>query len=190
VTQGIAPSIRSVLALSILLCLILLGWGLVVSPLIEMPRDRQAGIAALADELDRLRTIAALRPELARRAASLQAQFAAEGGLWAGASTAAIAARVQDRLRQVVSSSGGRVKSTSEAKEGTASTFRQVTIRFSIEGTLDTVQKTFAAIEASRPALFVDGLTIVAPMNAMARDKPPTLNLDLDVTGYMAAPRS
>ena len=101
-----------------------------------------------------------------------------------------MAAGVQAQLRQVVTGSGGRVKSMSDAKESTGADFHQVTIRFSIEGTLDTVQRTLAAIDASKPALFVDGLTIAAPANVMPRDRAPSLNLDLDVTGYMQAPRS
>jgi hypothetical protein len=189
-TPPFAPPIRRAMALAILLCLLLLSWGLVIGPLIEWPRDRRAEIAALSDQLDRLRAITARQPELERRAAALQGQLAIEGGFWSGASAAAIAAGVQDRIRQVVTGSGGRVKSTSEAKEGTASDFHPLTIRFSIEGTLDTMQKTLAAIEASTPTLYVDGLTIAAPAGVMPRDRPPSLNLDLDVTGYMRLPRS
>jgi hypothetical protein len=190
VTLPVAPPIRRVLALAILLCLFLFAWGLVVSPLIGLPRDRQAAIDALFEELDRLQSMTARKQGLEQRLTALQAQLAAEGGFWSGASAAAMAAGVQAQLRQVVTGSGGRVKSMSDAKESTGADFHQVTIRFSIEGTLDTVQRTLAAIDASKPALFVDGLTIAAPANVMPRDRPPSLNLDLDVTGYMQAPRS
>lgn len=189
-TPPVTPPIRRALALAILLCLLIFAWGLVASPLIELSCDRQSEIDALSDELARLQAITARKAELERRAAALHGQLAAEGEFWTGASAAAIAAGVQDRLRQVVAGSGGRVKSTSEAKEGTGPDFHQVTIRFSIEGTLDTVQKTLAAIEASNPTLLVDGLTIAASGGVTPRDRPPSLNLDLDVTGYMRTPRT
>jgi len=189
-TWSLSPPIRRGLALSILLGLLLVAWAGVVSPLIGFPRERQGQIDALSEELGRLRTMTARRPELERQAAAVQGQLAAEGGFWSGASAAAVAASVQDRLRQVVVGSGGRVKSTSEGTESPASGFREVTIRFSIEGTLETVQKSLAAIETATPALFVNGLTIAAPSDLTARDRPPVLNLDLDVTGYMRMPRS
>jgi hypothetical protein len=190
VTPLVAPRVRRGLALSILLGLLLVAWEGVISPLIDLPRDRQGQIDALSEELDGLRTMTARRPELERQAAAVQRQLAAEGGFWSGASAAAMAASVQDRLRQVVIGSGGRVKSTSEGRQNSASGFHEITIRFSIEGTLETVQKTLAAIETSTPALFVNGLTIAAPPDHAARDRPPVVNLDLDVTGYMRAPRS
>ena len=189
-TWSLSPPIRRGLALSILLGLLLVAWEGVVSPLIELPRERQGQIDALSEELGRLWTMTARKPELERRAATVQGQLATEGGFWSGASAAAMAASVQDRLRQVVIGSGGRVKSTSEGREATASGFHEITIRFSIEGTLATVQKTLAAIENSTPALFVNGLTIAAPSDRAARDRPPVLNLDLDVTGYMRAAQS
>jgi general secretion pathway protein M len=190
VTPPVAPRVRRGLALSILFGLLLVAWEGVVSPLIGFPRERQEQIDALSEELGRLRTITARRPELERQAAAVQGQLAAEGGFWSGTSAAAMAASVQDRLRQVVSGSGGRVKSASEGRQNSASGFHEITIRFSIEGTLETVQKTLTAIETSTPALFLNGLTITAPPDHSAPDRPPVLNLDLDVTGYMRAAQS
>jgi hypothetical protein len=69
--------------------------------------------------------------------------------------------------------------------------FLKLTVRFSIQGTLDTVQQTLAAIATTNPALFVDSYTITAPESAgPAADAPPMLNLELDVAGYMLTSRS
>jgi hypothetical protein len=144
----------------------------------------------LAEQLDRLEAVATRKPELDRQAGSLRAQLAGPGGFWDGASPAAIAAGIQDRLRAAVVGSGGRVKSTSEANEAAEHGFRKVTVRFGIEGTIETVQQTLGAVAAAAPALFVDGFTVTAPANEIARDRPPVLNLDLNVAGYMQAPKS
>jgi hypothetical protein len=161
-----------------------------IGPLIDLSRDRQSDIASLTEQLDRLEAVAARKPELERKAGSLQALLAAAGGFWDGTSPAAIAAGIQDRLRAAAVGSGGRVKSTSEANEAAEHGFRKVTVRFGIEGTIETLQKTLAAVVTAAPALFVDGFTVAAPANEAVRDHPPVLNLDLNVAGYMRASRS
>jgi hypothetical protein len=190
VTWSLSPPIRRALALGIPAFLCLFAWSLVIGPLIHLSRDRQSDISALSEQLGRLEAVGARKPELERQAGALQAQLAAAGGFWDGASPAAIAAGIQDRLRAAVVGSGGRVNSTSEANEAAEHGFRKVTVRFGIEGTIETVQQTLAAVATTAPALFVDGFTVVAPANETARDNPPVLNLDLNVAGYMRAPRS
>ena len=189
-TWSLSPPIRRALALAIPAFLCLFAWSLVIGPLIDLSRDRQSDISALSEQLGRLEAVGARKPELERQAGSLQAQLATAGGFWDGASPAAIAAGIQDRLRAAVVGSGGRVKSTSEANEAAEHGFRKVTVRFGIEGTIETVQQTLAAVATTAPALFVDGFTVAAPANETARDNPPVLNFDLNVAGYMRAPRS
>jgi hypothetical protein len=140
---------------------------------------------ALSEQLDRLEAVIARKPELERQVESLQAQLAAVGGVWDGTSPAAIAAGIQDRLRAAVIGSGGRVKSTSEANEPAEHGFRKITVRFGIEGTIETVQQTLAAVLTTAPALFVDGFTIASAANDPGRERPPVLNLDLNVAGYV-----
>jgi hypothetical protein len=189
-TLAVSPSIRRALALAILTLACLFAWSLVIGPLIDLSRDRQSEILALSGQLGRIEAVIARKPELEREAGSVQAQLAAAGGFWDGASPAATAAGIQDRLRAAVVGSDGRVKSTSEANEAAEHGFRKITIRFGIEGTIETVQKTLAAVVIATPTLFVDGFTIAAPANETARDRPPVLNLDLILAGYMQGPRS
>jgi hypothetical protein len=189
-TTLLSPLMRRLLALSILAAVVVLCWSLVVRPVIALSSDRAAEIEADTEQLDHLQLVIAHRPELERRANALHAQFAAAGGFWAGVSPAAIAASVQDRLRQAVTDSGGRVKSTSGVSETTEHGFRKLTVRFSIEGTLDTVQKTLAAVETATPALFVDSLKLAPQGRDADAETPPMLDLDLDVAGYMKAPPS
>lgn len=189
-TWTLSPPMRRALALGILGALCLVVWSLVIGPLIDLSRDRRNDILALSEQLGRLEAVVARKPEVERQTGSLQAQLSAAGGFWDGASPAAIAAGIQDRLRAAVVGSGGRVKSTSEANEAAEHGFRKVSVRLGIEGTIETVQKTLAAVAATVPALFVDGFTVTAPANETASDRPPVLSLDLNVAGYMRGPRS
>ncbi|MGH7113303.1 MAG: type II secretion system protein GspM [Stellaceae bacterium] len=186
----LSPAMRRALALAILLILIVLVWAAAIRPLIRLSTERRADIAELSERLAHFEMIIARRPELQRRAHAREARFAAAGGLWRGASASAIGAAVQDKLGKAAGAGGGRVDSSSEAHETVEHGFRKVTVHFSIEGSLDTVTRTLAAIETARPALFADRLTIAAPDNATAAGGRAILHFELDVSGYLAEPRS
>jgi hypothetical protein len=185
-----SPTMRRAVALAILSGLIVLFWLAAMQPLIGLARDRSGDIAKLSEQIAHLEALAARQPGLQRRALSGRTQLAAVGGFWNGASAAGVAAAVQDRLREAVLAGGGQVTSTSEAHEAAEYGFRKITVHFSIEGTLDTMVKTLAAIETARPALFAENFTVSTQENATEHKGPPTLDLDLDVSGYSAAPGS
>lgn len=209
------PALRRAAALAILLLLTVAAWIVVADPVIGLARDRIDDIAALAQRRADLDLILSRRPDLRREEAALRVRLAEEGGFWAGASAPAIAAAVQDRLRQVVTAHGGLLKTAAEIRSAAtlgaelgadrgaadrgadrgadpgAGPARAAAIRtrFRIEGTLETIRATLAAIETSRPALFVDGLTITGQDGDGTVEKPPMLALDLDVTAFRAPVR-
>jgi hypothetical protein len=92
-------------------------------------------------------------------------------------------------VREAVTGNRGRVISASTASEAGEQRLRKLTMHFAIEGTLDTIERTFAAIEIATPALFVDAFTIAAPVNGNQRDGPLLLNLELDLAGYIEVSR-
>lgn len=184
-TVALSPQARRAVALAILVGVLVIVWSLAVWPLIRLAGDRQADIAVLSGRLNHLHALIARKPGLDRRLHVVQARLVKEGGFWTGASAPAIAAEVQDRLRAVVAASGGRIKSASEASEAAERGFRKITVRFRIEGTLDTLQRTLGAIDTTRPSLFVDRFIVSAPASPSDGSHPPILDLDLDVAGYM-----
>jgi hypothetical protein len=184
--QSVSLPLRRALALALLLSVMVLGWTLAIQPLIDVSRDRREEIAALSDQLAQLTTIIGRRPELQRRAASDESALDAEGGLWTEGSAAEVAAGMQDRLRKVVAGSNGRLRSTAVVSEALEHGFHRVTVHFAIEGVLETVQATLAAVQAARPAMFVDSVAIHAT-GVGGGHEPPALTMDLDVSGYMTA---
>jgi len=173
-----------VLAVAILLALPLIGWVAVARPLIGVVVERQSEIDLLSERLARLQAAIRRIPTLQKSDATNKQRLDAAGGIWTESSEAAIAATMQDRLRSAVSSTNGVVKSTSHLRGSDENGLQTVRIRFTVEGTLDTVQRTLAAIQTSRPAMFVDNMTITAPGTIRA-DKAPVLGLDLEVMGYV-----
>ncbi len=176
--------LRRLLAVAILLLLPVVVWVAVAQPLIGVVVDRQAQIDTLSERLIRLRAAIRRIPALELNETAARARLEAAGGIWTETNEASMAAIMQDRLRQAVSSSNGIVKSTSHLRGGTEKDLQVVRIRFNIEGTLDTVQQTLAAIAAARPAMFVDTMTVAAPAS-FTPDKPPLLGLDIEVIGYL-----
>lgn len=185
---ALSPLLRRAFAIGILVGVIVLVWSLLVWPLLDLSLSRRADIDQMTDEAGRLEAMVDRQSTLSRRDLALQHQLSAAGGFWRGPSGAAVAAVIQDRLREAVVAGGGRVKSTSFLHEANERGFRKIAVQFSIEGTLDTLEKTLAAVEAKAPALFVDGFTVEAAEAQAPRDRPPTLDFDLDVAGYMRGP--
>lgn len=181
----LSPMARRALALAILLLGFVAVWSAAVGPALGLARDRLAEIARLSERVEQAEAIIARRPELEQRTQRGKAQLASAGGLWTGASAAAAAAAVQDRIREAVSAGGGRVSSISEMRESVDHGFRRITLRFRIEGSLDTALQTMAAIATSRPALFADTVTITVPENTTDRKAPPVFDLDLEISGYL-----
>src|SRR5262249_1838638 len=154
-----------------------LAWFALASPLIGMVSERQSDIETLQQRLANLRATIARIPELERRGREIKAALDAAGGIWVGASDAAIAATLQDQLRQVVTKNDGTVKSTSYLGTTTDEHLQTIRIRLSAEGKLETLQHTLAAVEAARPPMFVENMIVSAPAQ-FTTDKPPILALD------------
>ncbi|MGE5269919.1 MAG: type II secretion system protein GspM [Thiohalocapsa sp.] len=186
-SDWLRPPLSRILAVAILLCVLLVGWYAILSPVIGMATERQSRIDALQERLAYLHATVARIPELERRTAAAKAQLDAAGGLWTGASDAAIAAALQEQLRQVVANSGGTVKSIANSANSASASdneLQTIKVRLSVDGTLDTLQQTLAAVETSRPPMFVDSLQIAGPAQFSA-EKQPMLTLDFEISAFM-----
>jgi general secretion pathway protein M len=184
VTFSLTPALNRALAVALLLGLLLLAWTAIVSPLIGMATDRQNDIETLQERLATLRATIARIPELERRALAAKAKLDAAGGIWIGASDAAIAASIQDQLRQAITNVNGIVKSTSYLGAIADKDLQTIRIRLSVDGTLDTLQQTLATVETARPPMFVDNMTVAGPAQ-FTDDKQPILALDFEISALM-----
>jgi len=186
-TGSLTPLLNRLLALGILLVALFLAWSIVIMPLIGLVQDRYATIDALGDRLASLRATIRRIPALEQHEAALRARLEAQGGIWTGDNEAVVTASIQDLVRQAVSSSDGVVKSTSSLRGTDEKSFRKVRVSFSIDATLESVERTLSAIDDAQPALFVESMTISAPANP-GPDKAPMLALDIEVTAYVRKP--
>ena len=183
-TFSLSPALGRAVALLILVALVLLAWFAGATPLIGMVAERRSDIDRLQKRLNVMQATIARIPERERRGDELKAALDAAGGVWIGSSDAAIAAALQDKLRQVVTGSEGTFKSASYLGATAEKNLQTIRIRLSAEGTLDTLHHTLAAMETAQPPMFVDGMVITAPAQ-FAADKPPILALDFEISAFM-----
>ena len=181
----LSPMVRRATALAILFSLLFVVWSVVVWPLVGLAQHRLAENVALSERIEQLQTVIARRPPLERRLERAKSELAVADGLWSNGSSAVAAAGMQDRLREAVSASGGRLNSVSEIRESAEGGFRKITLRFRIEGTLDAIVSTLATVDMARPALFADNVAITVAQNASDRKAPPMLDLDLEISSYL-----
>jgi F0F1-type ATP synthase membrane subunit b/b' len=185
VNFSLTPVVSRALALAVLFGMLLLVWFVVASPLIDLLSERKSEIETLQRRSVSLKATIARIPELERRGRAAKAALDAAGSIWIGASDAAIAASLQDQLRQAVAKSDGTVKSTSYLGGATTDKDLQtIRIRLSADGTLETLQQTLAAVEAARPPMFVESMMITAPAQ-FTTDKPPILALGFEISAFM-----
>jgi hypothetical protein len=190
VTQRLSLPVRRILALSILTLLLAGLWLSIGLPLVMSVADPAAEIDALTEQLDHLAATQARRPGLEAAAQSLHGRMAADLSLWSGPSTTAIAAAMQNLIRQATSASGGQMKSTSELGQASDGGQRTISVRFQIEGPIGTMLDTLEAIEQAKPRLFVDRITVSAPSWQAGSDRQPMLIMDISIFGFAAEPPS
>lgn len=181
----LSKPVRRLLALAILVAIPLLVWLLIVSPLAGMVASRQDAIADGRERLQRLDQIASRIPALQAMDKALNDRLTTEGDIWVERSDTVVSAKMESLVRGLVEQNGGTLASSSPLPARTEQGFEVVQVRFKMSGPLDMIVKTFEGIEQAKPALMVSAFRVEVPANATPPDKPPVLNLDIDVQGFL-----
>jgi hypothetical protein len=149
-------------------------------------RHYDVALAENLDKLDRLRRIAATRPEVARQLEAMRAKDSRKFFLRSGAA-AFSAAEAQEALRAIVEANGGRLITMQAPSSRDEGRYRQVTVNVQLTANIFALRKIIAAIEANTPFLFVDNMMIRSQVPANHKPAPgqePDMFVTLDVTGY------
>lgn len=176
-------------ALALLLALFGGAVAAVALPYIGENRALQEENRELRHRLDGLAAVAATRSEVESQLALLEQDRAADDSLLAGESVALSGAALQERLTQIVASSGGRVSSSQMLPGEQASGFEQIMVRMQFEAGLPELHRVLEAVETSRPLLFVEALQIAVNRGQLKRvqsDKSVAIAMQvtLDLYGY------
>jgi general secretion pathway protein M len=180
-----------ILALTLLAAALAGGYLLIVVPVLHAYRDNADAIEQAETLLQRQRALAAQRPLLLARIEEEQEHAEAVAGYLQGPSDALAAAQLQDRLKAVIETAGGELRSTRilpaeavEASPGTRRTALQVQMIVTIEGLAEILY----GLEAGQPYVLIDELSVRNQRERRRRgESEPMLDVNLRLSGFVRA---
>jgi general secretion pathway protein M len=184
----LSPPLSRLVAISLLLVALFLGYAALVVPLLEAWREARGAIAdaqgALPRMADAQESLAARRQLLA----DLQRRQRAAEGLLQGDSETLIAAQLQNRIKTLVGAAQGEVTSMQILQTRNDGGFRKIAVRGQVLIGLPGLQKVLYELEAGVPYLFLDNVEIrVQQSPSKVRDEPkrdPAHDVRFDLYGF------
>lgn len=177
------------LAIALLVVVVLAGYLGLVRPYVETYGSYREDIAMLQDRLVRYRAVASMRDVIAERFAQLRDDPSMAVNFLAQETPALASAELQQYVKRAIGQSGGGLVSTqvvpSEQKAGIV----EATVKVRMRGSSDTVQKLFYRLEAGRPLVFIDNVSLrTTGRSGVAKGQH--LDVRFDLTGYLRPPSS
>ena len=176
------------LALSILAGLILLALTIFVAPIFWLHYHYDQAIERQLDLLARYTRVGATGPELARQLEVLKGKD--PRSFFLKTTVPALAAsEVQEIVKGVVESKGGKILSLQIPEHKDDGNFRKVTVNIQMSAPIAAAQKIFYALETQRPYFLLDNVSIRStvwrgPRDANVPGPEPELAVQFDVLGY------
>jgi general secretion pathway protein M len=174
------------LALGILVAGIAAVVALVAVPVYMRHQHYDAAIADLTDKLGRYQRLAATRPQVARNLEAIRAKDARRFYL-KNAGPALAAAEVQESIRQLIESSGGRLVGIGTPAAKDDGRYRQITVNVQFTANMGAIRRILHSVESGTPYLFVENLMIRSQVNANHKPQPgqePEMFVTFDAHGY------
>lgn len=187
--RPLPPAASRALAILILLGAVALVYFGAVEPLLDDYRTTGEAIADRQGAIARFRRAAAELPQLRAELAALRQRQAASEGFLEGTNDALVAAQIQNRIKALVETAHGELKSTQALPVQEEGKYRRITIRAQMTLDTEAAQRVLYGIETASPLLFLDNLDMRAHLGAERRHEhateDPPLDVRLDVYGFM-----
>lgn len=189
-TAPLSPAISRALALALLFALLLLLFTGIVHPLFSAYADaRSAAVQwreAIAHAEATSRNPAALQAEVAQ----IKARQRSAVGFLHSTNNALAAAELQDRLKMLVESVHGELRSTQILPARDEGKVRRITIRGQISTDIAGLQRVFYQLESTEPMLFLDNVEIRPrrTWRLRAASEDGGIEAQFDLYGYMRGP--
>lgn len=176
------------LALSLLLLLIALMIAIIAVPVFLLHRHYDQAIEQQLDLLARYSRIGATTPDLTKQIESLKAK-GARGFFLKNAVPALAASEVQEMVKGVVESNGGKIATMQISEHKDDGSYRKVTVNIQMNAKISSAQKIFYTLESQRPYLILDNVSIrttawKAPRAVNDTGPEPEFLVQLDAAGY------
>lgn len=186
--KSMTPQQSRMLALSLLLALAALIIASIAVPVFWLHRHYDQPIEQQLDLLARYSRIGATAPGLTKQLEALKAKGAR--GFFLKSSVPALAAsEVQEIVKGVIESNGGKIASMQIPGHKDDGNYRKVTVNVQMNAKISAAQKIFYALETQRPYLILDNISLrstvwQAPRGASIPGPEPEFLVQFDVAGY------
>lgn len=173
-------------ALGLLAAAVALGVVLVALPLWLAHRHYDDLLEDIDRRLVRYERLSAARPAPEKKLEAVRALDSRKYFLKSGAASLS-AAEIQDKVRQLVEGSGGRIISIQPAPPRDEGRFRQVTVTIQANANIMALRKILLQLETNEPYIFVDTLVVRAQVPPGFKPAPgtdPEMFVQFDITGY------
>lgn len=184
--RALPPQQSRTLALSLLLGSVVLLGALIAVPVFLMNRHYDQAIEQQLDLLTRYSRIAATAPSLAQQLETLKAR-GTRGFFLKSPVPALAASEMQEIVKGIAESNGGKVSSMQIAEPKDEGNYRKVTVNIQMSARISTAQKIFYILETQRPYLMLDNISIRATAWQPQRDAnapEPEFIVQFDAAGY------
>lgn len=174
------------LALALLVAVVVAAIALVAVPVYLRHRHYDAAITDLTDKLGRYQRIAATRSDVARKLDAIRGKDARRFYL-KNTQPALAAAEVQENIRALIESSGGRLVGIGTPAAKDEGRYRQITVNVQFTANMPAVRRILHSVESGIPYLFVENLMIRSQVNANHKPAPgqePEMFITFDAHGY------
>ncbi len=184
----LSPFLSRSLAVVLLLGAIGGIWSLLIEPVMTKYRLSAESMVQSEALIERYLRIAKVRAPLEKQLATLRRRGPSRSGYLDGASDTLAAAKLQNRVKGVVATSGGEIKSSQILPPRDDGSHRAINIRVQLSADIESLQAIFHALEAENTLLFLDNVDVRRQRARRRRNKPADdgrLTVRFDVSGYV-----
>ena len=191
-SPSFTPAASRALAVGLLLLVLFLIYLLAVQPYLGAFTEYRQRIADLRYQLARYQTMIDRRDDLSQRLDQLRGLPQFTNLLLPETAPNLAAAALENRIKTALAQRQGRMISmqmvpTSQTPQG----LMPVTITIDAQGTIETVQTLFHALESGSPLLFLENVELKQSRSSRRRypgmTTPPQVDLRFNLTGYIRA---
>ncbi|MCH9052780.1 MAG: type II secretion system protein M [Proteobacteria bacterium] len=184
----LSPFLGRTLAVVLLLAAIGGIWSLIVEPVMTKYRLSAESMVQSEALIERYLRIAKVRVPLEKQLVSLRRQGASRSGYLEGASDTLAAAKLQNRVKGVVATSGGEIKSSQILPPRDDGNHRAINIRVQLSADIAGLQAIFHALESENTLLFLDNVDVRRQRSRRRKSRSANdgrLTVRFDVSGYV-----
>lgn len=177
---------RKILSIAILLLVIVAIVAAIAIPVILLHRHYDQNLSRMVRQLQTQSSFNAMRPQVTQALETLKTRDARK--LFMKGATAALAsAELQDMVKLVTETNGGRVLSVQGIAHKDDGPYRQVAATFQLNANNPNLRRILHVLETQEPYLFIDNLTVRSILPPGYRPQPgavePEVFIQMDVSG-------